>query len=105
MAQYDYLEKRHAAWEKAADEYAEAHKDDGKYENYDEFFIAGAKWESENRPKKRLTVRDHEIRQQAIIVLELTKGYTPEDRKAMGNLLKGMEDMAGYILELTNNNE
>lgn len=41
------------------------------------------------------------IRRKAIDTLELTKGYTPEQRKHMGNLLTSCEEMAGYVLELT----
>jgi hypothetical protein len=41
------------------------------------------------------------LRQKAIDVFELTKGYTPEQRSVMGNLLTTMEEMAGYVLELT----
>lgn len=41
------------------------------------------------------------FRQQAIIALELTKGFTPEQREQMSNALKTVEDFAAYILELT----
>lgn len=41
------------------------------------------------------------IRHQAIATLELTKGFTPEQRASMGNLLTTCEELAGYLLELT----
>jgi hypothetical protein len=41
------------------------------------------------------------IRKQAMTTLELTKGFTPEQRKAAGNAFHTMEELAGYILELT----
>ncbi len=42
------------------------------------------------------------LRKQAITVFELTKGYTPEQRQNFDNAMKTMEEMAGYVLELTN---
>lgn len=44
----------------------------------------------------------HDIRRQAITVLELTKGITPEQRANASNEFRTMEEFAGYILELTN---
>jgi hypothetical protein len=41
------------------------------------------------------------IRKQAIDTLELTKGYTPEQRQVAGNTFNTMEELSGYILELT----
>lgn len=46
--------------------------------------------------------RNTHIRQQAITALELTKGFTPEQRAAFSNELKTVEELAGFILELTN---
>lgn len=46
--------------------------------------------------------RKEHIRKHAIMVLELTKGFTPEQRENMGNNLISLEDMAHYVLELTN---
>jgi hypothetical protein len=45
--------------------------------------------------------REH-YRRQATIVFELTKGFTPEQRANESNLFSTMEEMAGYVLELTN---
>jgi hypothetical protein len=42
------------------------------------------------------------IRKQAIMALELTKGFTPEQRNAFSNTMKTVEEFSGYILELTN---
>lgn len=42
------------------------------------------------------------MRKEAITIFELTKGYTPEQRALFDNAMKGMEDMAGHVLELTN---
>jgi hypothetical protein len=42
------------------------------------------------------------MRVQAIEALELTKGFTPEERAHLSNGTKTMEEFAGYILELTN---
>lgn len=42
------------------------------------------------------------MRKQATTVFELTKGFTPEQRNAFGNAMNTMEEMAGYVLELTN---
>lgn len=42
------------------------------------------------------------IRKQASDTLELTKGFTPEQRATFSNELKAAEELAGYILELTN---
>lgn len=42
------------------------------------------------------------IRKQAITALELSKGFTPEQRAEFSNSLKTVELFAGYILELTN---
>lgn len=44
------------------------------------------------------------MRRQAITVFELTKGYTPEQRAAAGNLLTTMEEMAGYVMQLAADN-
>lgn len=41
------------------------------------------------------------IRKQATATLELTKGFTPEQRKVADNVFHTMEELAGYILELT----
>ena len=41
------------------------------------------------------------IRDETPNVLELTKGFTPEQREG-SNSLKTLEKLAGYILELTN---
>jgi hypothetical protein len=41
------------------------------------------------------------IRRQASDALELTKGFTPEQRKNFSNAMKTMEEFANYILELT----
>lgn len=38
------------------------------------------------------------LRDKAITVLELTKGFTPEQRKEMGNLLTTMEELAGDVM-------
>lgn len=40
------------------------------------------------------------LRDKAITVLELTKGFTPEQRKEMGNLLTTMEELAGDVMIL-----
>lgn len=45
------------------------------------------------------------MRKEAITIFELTKGYTPEQRALFDNAMKGMEDMAGHVLELTNEPE
>jgi len=45
------------------------------------------------------------VRRQAITTLELTKGFTPEQRKSMGNLLITCEEMAGYVMELTSSDK
>jgi hypothetical protein len=42
------------------------------------------------------------MRLQAIEALELTKGFTPEQRAKFMNETKTVEEFAGYILELTN---
>ena len=49
---------------------------------------------------KKRSRKDH-IRSEALDALELTKGFTPEQRGMMGNLLTTMEELAGYIIELT----
>lgn len=41
------------------------------------------------------------MRDQATLVLELTKGFTPEQRDVATNAFNTMEDLAGYVLELT----
>jgi len=41
------------------------------------------------------------IRQQASTVFELTKGFTPEQMSGASNEFKTMQEMAGYVLELT----
>jgi hypothetical protein len=47
--------------------------------------------------------RHNHIRAQAINALELTKGFTPEQRECFSNSLKTVEEFSGYILELTSN--
>lgn len=42
------------------------------------------------------------IRKQAIDTLELTKGFSPEQRERFSNELKTAEELAGYVLEVTN---
>jgi hypothetical protein len=42
------------------------------------------------------------IRDQATAALELTKGFTPEQRAEFSNSLKTVELFAGYIIELAN---
>lgn len=49
--------------------------------------------------------RKNFIRKEAIAVIELTKGYNPEQRLYIGNLLTTVEDLADYILELTSDCE
>lgn len=44
--------------------------------------------------------RDY-IRKQAITVFELTKGFTPEQRQNFSNELNCLEEISGYVLELT----
>lgn len=46
--------------------------------------------------------RKKQLREKAIMIFELTKGLTPEQRQEAGNAFKSMEEMAGYVLELTN---
>ncbi len=41
------------------------------------------------------------IRKQAIIVDELMKGHLPEQIENYSNELKTIEDLTGYIMELT----
>jgi len=43
-------------------------------------------------------------RQKAITVFELTKGFTPGQRANASNNFNTMEEMAGYVLELTQSN-
>jgi hypothetical protein len=45
--------------------------------------------------------RERYIRRQAINTLELTRGFTGEQRERRGNTFHTMEELAGYILELT----
>lgn len=45
------------------------------------------------------------IRKQATATLELTKGFTPEQRTGFSNELKTAEELAGYILELTDSQQ
>jgi hypothetical protein len=55
-------------------------------------------------PNPKAEQREKDYRQKAIDTLELTKGYTPEQRdflNDMHNMLETMETLAGYILELT----
>ena len=47
----------------------------------------------------KLLRRAH-IQKEATIVLELTKGFTPEQRKKMSEGTKTSEELAQYILEL-----
>jgi hypothetical protein len=42
------------------------------------------------------------IRERALDTLELTKGFTPEQREKFSNETKTMETFATFILELTN---
>jgi hypothetical protein len=42
------------------------------------------------------------MRLQAIEALELTKGFTPEQRAQFSNSGKTLEEFANFILELTN---
>lgn len=52
--------------------------------------------------KKSDDSRIAHIRKQASDTLELTKGFTPEQREAFSNEMKTMEELANYVLELTN---
>jgi hypothetical protein len=48
--------------------------------------------------------RKQELRRKAVDVFELTKGYTPEQREYLrrrGGMFDTMEELAGYVLELT----
>lgn len=59
--------------------------------------VTGPVWVDKNRRQW--------MRKEAIAIFELTKGYTPEQRALFDNAMKGMEDMAGHVLELTNEPE
>lgn len=48
------------------------------------------------------TERKEFIRKQAINAFELLKGFTPEQRELFSSSTKTAEELAGYILELTN---
>lgn len=55
-------------------------------------------------PNPKYQARQEEMRKVATDVLELTKGYTPEQREflnVMKNMLDTMEQLAGYVQELT----
>lgn len=41
------------------------------------------------------------FRKYAVTVLELTKGFTPEQRQVASNAFNSMEELAGFVLELT----
>jgi hypothetical protein len=59
---------------------------------------------SYNKSNEEAEKRKVELRQKAITVFELTKGYTSEQRQNGGwgvNTFNTMEEMAGYVLELT----
>lgn len=49
-----------------------------------------------------MTQREKFMREQANTALELTKGFTPEQRKEFSNATSMMETLAFYVLELTN---
>jgi hypothetical protein len=49
-----------------------------------------------------MTERQKFMRDQANDTLELTKGFTPEQRKEFSNAASMMESLAFYVLELTN---
>jgi hypothetical protein len=55
-------------------------------------------------PDKKADKRRAEMHKVATTVLELTKGYTPEQREflnEMHNMLNTMEELAGYVQALT----
>ena len=52
-----------------------------------------------------MTSREKHMREQANAALELTKGFTPEQRKEFSNATSMMETLAFYVLELTNEEE
>ncbi len=70
--------------------------------NDDDFEIVHVAFIESHSDENQKSSRHLFIRQQAVNTLELTKGFLPEQRDKFSNEMKTMEELAGYVLELTN---